>query len=205
MNDNAIKIIAICGSLNSNSKTRKTLEIALEGAAGLGAEIEMLDLRDFDLPFCTGEDDDIQGDVLKLRKKVKESHGVLIGTPEYHGSFSGVLKNALDLMGFNEFEGKMLGLVGVSAGDLGALNAINHLRMIGRSLHSWVVPEQVSIPNSWDAFDQNGKLKNEKFETRLLELGRKVARFAYLHSSEKTKEFVEAWEQAPDNPGARLR
>ena len=50
----------------------------------------------------------------KLREEVRAAEGIILGTPEYHGGFSGVLKNALDLMGFDEFEGKMMGLVGVS-------------------------------------------------------------------------------------------
>jgi len=56
-----------------------------------------------------------------LREEVKQAHGIILGTPEYLGSYSGVLKNALDLMGFEEFEGKMLGLLGVSGGAMGRL------------------------------------------------------------------------------------
>ena len=71
----------------------------------------------------------------------------ILATPEYHGGSSGVLKNALDLMGFDEFEGKMVGLVGVSGGRMGAVDALNTLRNIGRALHAWVVrwTEQAGI------------------------------------------------------------
>ena len=125
---------------------------------------------------------------------------MILGTPEYHGSYSGVLKNALDLMGFEEFEGKMIGLVGVSAGALGANNAISTLRSVGRSLHAWVVPDQVSIPLA-DAVFADGKIEAET-ETRLLNLGSQVARFSFLHSSTHAQEFIKAWEAAPNNPGA---
>ena len=70
-------------------------------------------------------------DVARLRSTVKRCHGLILGTPEYHGSFSGVLKNAIDLMGFEEFEGKMIGLVGVAGGAMGALSALASLRTIG--------------------------------------------------------------------------
>jgi NAD(P)H-dependent FMN reductase len=113
-----------------------------------------------------------------------------------------VLKNAIDLMGFREFEGKMVGLVGVSGGRMGAGNALNSLRAIGRVLHAWVIPEEVSIPEGWKAFDKAGNLQNAELEKRLVELGQQVARFAYLHTSEQAQEFLQLWESAPPNPGA---
>ena len=101
--------------------------------------------------FCDGKDDEsgYPKDVFRLREEVKHAEGIILGTPEYHGGYSGVLKNALDLMGFEEFEGKMLGLVGVSGGTL---------REVGRALHACVVPEQASIPQAWQEFDETGKL-----------------------------------------------
>jgi len=200
--DTKIKIIAICGSLRENSLTRKSLEICLKGASQAGVEVEMLDLKDYDLVFCDGNStNDYPEDVLKLRRQVKSSHGVILGTPEYHGSYSGVLKNALDLMGFEEFEGKMIGLVGVSAGVLGANNAISTLRSVGRSLHAWVVPDQVSIPLA-DSVFSNSEVEPDT-EKRLLNLGRQVAKFSFLHSSTHAQDFIQAWEAAPNNPGAQ--
>jgi NAD(P)H-dependent FMN reductase len=104
-------------------------------------------------------------------------------------------------MGFNEIEGKMIGLVGVSGGALGAVNALNSLRTVGRALHAWVVPEQVSIPEAWKVFDASGTLQDSALEERVKEVGRQVARFAYLHKSERAQEFLRAWEGAPVNPG----
>lgn len=196
-----IKIIAICGSLRENSYTRRALEICLNGAEKAGVETQLIDLRTYHLVFCDGNaENDYPEDVFKLRRQVKNAHGVILGTPEYHGSYSGVLKNALDLMGFEEFEGKMIGLVGVSAGALGANNAINTLRSVGRSLHAWVVPDQVSIPLA-DAVFAEAQIEAD-VEKRLLNLGRQVAKFSSLHSSTHAQEFIEAWEAAPRNPGA---
>jgi NAD(P)H-dependent FMN reductase len=156
------------------------------------------------LAFCDGKEDDKEypKDVFRLREEVKGAHGLILGTPEYHGGVSGVLKNALDLMGFEELEGKMIGLVGVSGGALGAVHALSHLRTVGRALHAWVIPEQAAVSEAWKAFDEKGNLKNPEIEKRLLDLGRQVARFSYLHTSERALEFLRLWEGAPMNPGA---
>ena len=131
-----IRVVGISGSLRDGSYTRQAVQVALRGAAELGAATRLLDLRDYALMFSTGRVDEetCPPDVLRLRRDLRAAQGIILGTPEYHASFSGVLKNALDLMGFEEFEGKMLGLVGVSGGRLGAINALNSLRMVGRAL-----------------------------------------------------------------------
>ncbi len=200
---NGVVVVGICGSLRPASYTRMALKIALQGAQEAGARTNLIDLKDYELVFCDGKEDETSypEDVFKLRREVSEAQGIILGTPEYHGGVSGVLKNALDLMGFDEIEGKMVGLVGVSGGALGAVHALNSLRTVGRALHAWVIPEQASIPQAWKAFDASGGLKDSGLEKRLREVGRQVARFAYLHSSEKAQEFLRAWEGAPENPG----
>jgi len=199
-----IRIVGICGSLRARSYSRLAVQIALQGAQETGAQTQLIDLRDYDLAFCDGRKDatTYPPDVLRLRQQVRQAQGIILGTPEYHASLSGVLKNALDLMGFDEFEGKMVGLIGVSGGQMGAANALNSLRTIGRALHAWVVPEQVSIPQAWRAFDADGNLLDDKLADKVRQVGRQVARFAYLHTSRQALEFLQAWEIAPSNPGA---
>ncbi len=195
-----IRVVAISGSLRKGSYTTAALRIALEGAAKMTADTNLLELRDFNLSFA-GSDEPDSEEVEILRKEVRGAHGILLGTPEYHGSFSGVLKNALDLMGFEEFEGKMIGLVGVSAGRMGAFDALNSLRNVGRALHAWVVPEQVSIPEASKVFQEDGSLKDAELERRLRQVGGRVAEFARLHECGRAREFVESWEGAIENPG----
>lgn len=201
--DAQVNVIGICGSLREESYTRRALTISLEGAEEVGAEVKLIDLRDYQLIFSDGKEheEDYPEDVFTLRQEVEEAKGIILGTPEYHGSFSGVLKNTIDLMGFPEFEAKIIGLVGVSGGGLGAVNALNGLRVVGRALHAWVLPEQVSIPQAWKVFDENGGVSDSALEGRLRELGRQVSRFAYLHGSSQAREFIEAWENMPSNPG----
>ena len=87
------------------------------------------------------EDASYPDSLAALRELVKPADGIVLGTPEDQGSFSEVLKNALDLMGFEEFEGKPIRLVGVSGGQIGAFDALNSLRNVGQALRAWVIPE----------------------------------------------------------------
>ncbi|MFC1731492.1 NADPH-dependent FMN reductase [candidate division KSB1 bacterium] len=200
---NELTVIGLCGSLRPQSYTRMAVTAALQGAREAGAVTKLIDLNEYDLVFCRGKSNEIEypENVFNLREEFSHANGIIMGTPEYHGSFSGVLKNAIDLMGFKEFESKVLGLVGVSGGAMGAANALNGLRVIGRSLHAWVLPKQVSIPEAWKVFDTSGEVKDSAIGKRLNDVGRQVARFAYLHTSEQALEFLDAWEQAPTNPG----
>ncbi|NUQ39627.1 MAG: NAD(P)H-dependent oxidoreductase [Caldilineales bacterium] len=200
-----LRIVGICGSLRAVSYTRMALTEALAGARALGAETELIDLRHYALVFCDGSKQEAQRapDVARLQAQVRAAHGILLGTPEYHSGYSGVLKNALDLMGFEELGGKVMGLVAVSGGGMGAANALNALRVVGRSLHAWVVPEQVSIAQASKQFDAAGRAVDADLAERLHAVGRQVARFAYLHSSQQAQEFLRLWETAPANPGGR--
>ena len=107
---------------------------ALQGAQELGVDARLIDLNDYNLPLfdASKENSDLPDGVLRLRQDVRQAHGILLGTPEYHAGYSGVLKNALDYMGFTEFEGKMIGLLAVPGGRMGATNALNGLRAVGR-------------------------------------------------------------------------
>ena len=174
------------------------LAVALRGAEASGARTLLIDLREYHLIFCDGNEDESRypKDVFRLREQVRPAQGIILATPEYHGGYSGVLKNALDLMGFEEFEGKMLGLIGVSGGRMGAFNALHVLRDVGRALHAWVIPEQASVPQAWEAFDEKGNCKDADVEKRLMEVGRQVARFACLHTAEQAGEFLREYESA---------
>ena len=105
---NDVRVVGICGSLRPDSFTRMALAEALEGAAERGAATQLIDLREYQLPFVTttdGPEQQLPG-VIQLRAEARSADGIILATPEYHGTFSGVLKNALDLMGFDEFEAK---------------------------------------------------------------------------------------------------
>ncbi len=202
-----IRVVGVSGSLREQSYTRMAVAIALQGASELGAETRLLDLREYGLAFSEDEFESKHPSpgVARMRQDFQAAHGIILGSPEYHGSFSGILKYALDLMGFDEFAGKMVGLVAVSGGKMGAANALTGLRTVGRALHAWVVPEQVSLSEGWRLFEADGRIKDVRLENALKEVGRQVARFAFLHNSEQAREFLKAWESAHPNPGGERR
>jgi NAD(P)H-dependent FMN reductase len=96
-----------------------------------------------------------------------------LATPEYHGGMSGVLKNALDLMSFEELSDKVTGSISILGGQSNS-NSLNQMRVIMRWVHAWVIPEQIAIGQAWKAFDQDGKLLDEKLSQRLDEFAQSL-------------------------------
>jgi NAD(P)H-dependent FMN reductase len=179
----SIKVLGLCGSMKPNSSTAFLLHMCLDEARKAGAETTFYDLAEHPLPFCDARHDGstYPEEVHEFRSLVQQAEGIIIATPDYHNSFTGSLKNAIDLCGFDEFDGKMVGIIGVAGGALGAPNAISHLRAVMRAVGAWVVPHQVSVSNSNKMFSGPNKLADEALEKRVIKLGRDVARFAKLH------------------------
>ena len=193
----SIRVTAICGSMNPNSTTKLALAMALKGTAEFTDHTRLIELRDYKLVFV-GQTDakDYPRDVERLRAELRESQAIILGTPEYHGTLSGALKAMLDLMGPDEFEGKIVGLVGVAGGITGAIQSLNTLRTIGRNLHCWVLPGQISIAESGTVF-RDDKILDSALEERLLNLGRQVVKFASVQQRIREDEFVKMWEGLP--------
>jgi FMN reductase len=170
---------------------------ALLGAEEHGAHTQVLDLAAYDLPFLGQEQERTATmAVERFLADLRAADGIILGSPEIHGSVSGVLKNALDLTNRELFEGKMLGIIGVAGGRMGASETLSHLRAIGRSLHAWVVPTQVSIAAADEAFDSRGEPANQELGERLRSVGTQVAHFARLHKCENHLQFMKDWEGA---------
>ena len=185
--DAAPLIVGLCGSPSLHSSTRKIVILSLEAAQKAGARIELLDLSELRLPFGGSIfDADEFPDVSRLNSLLRASDGQIWGTPEYHGSFSGVLKNALDLGGFDEYAGKAIALVGVAGGEIGAIQALSHLRTVARQLHGWCLPQQISIARVSGAFDENGVLKDPKLARGVENLGQETAKWAEIFAAHKT-------------------
>ena len=161
-----VKIVGIGGSLRPNSSSYQALAVAIQRVQALGADTQVLDLRQMQLPFCNGDKEyPDYPDVMRLREAVQEADGLILATPEYHGGVSGVLKNTLDLMSFDQLSNKVTGLISVLGGQSNS-NALNDLRLIMRWVHGWVIPEQVAIAQSWKAFDKDGKLLDDQLSQR---------------------------------------
>ncbi|NHN59407.1 MULTISPECIES: NADPH-dependent FMN reductase [Halorussus] len=183
-------VVAVSGSLRDESVTRAALERALDGAAERGGEPDLLDLRDYDLPAYDPDRDDAEaGDAPQLTRELREADAVVLGTPMYHGSYSSVLKTALDYSGFDEFEHTTVGLLAVSGGAF-PITALEHLRSVCRALDAWVLPHQAAVPRSHSAI-RDGEFTDEKLEERVLELGREVVDYAFIEPCPPTPESEE--------------
>jgi FMN reductase len=162
-----VKIVGIAGSLRPDSYSQIALKVAIQKVQEVGAEVEILDLREMNLPFCDGGTEYPQyPDVKRLQDTVSEADGLILVSPEYHGGVSGVLKNTLDLMSFDQLSGKVAGFISVLGGQVNS-NALNELRVILRWVHAWSIPEQVAIGQAWQAFTPEGKISDEKLSQRL--------------------------------------
>jgi NAD(P)H-dependent FMN reductase len=167
-------IVALCGSLRDGSYTRQASRHVLSAAAESGAETELLDLREYDLPVFDPNADDA-GDADRLRGRVRTADAVVLGTPMYHGSYAAPLKNALDYCGFDEFENKTVGLLGIAGGSF-PLSALEHLRTVCRALDAWVLPYQAAIPRASAKFE-DGEFVDEDLAERVAVLGRRVVEY----------------------------
>jgi FMN reductase len=173
-----IHIVGINGSLRPGSYSKQALEIALKQADQLGARIELLDLQVLKLPFCSGAKAYPEyPDVEYLQSAVANADGLILATPEYHGSVSGVLKNALDLLSFDQLAGKVTAAISILGGQANS-NALNDLRLITRWVHAWMIPEQIAIGQAWNAFDAEGNFTDPKLEARLGEMVQSLVRSA---------------------------
>jgi FMN reductase len=168
------KIVCLGGSLRTDSHSMQALHGAAQRVEALGAIVTVLDLRQMNLPFCDGGDRyPDYPDVMVLREAVQQADGLILATPEYHGSLSGVMKNALDLMSFDQLSGKVTGLISVLGGPQNS-NALNEMRLIMRWVHAWVIPEQIAIGQAWQAFNSDGSLKDEKLAKRFDEFAQSL-------------------------------
>ena len=183
---NAPKILAFAGSTREASYNKKLVKIAAEGAKAAGAEVTYIDLRDLPMPIY---DEDLEAkegipeNARKFKELLKAHQGLLIAAPEYNSSITAVLKNAIDWASRPEpgepmlaaFTGKVAAIMSASPGGLGVLRGLIHVRSILSSINVLVLPEQKAISSAFQAFDEEGKLKDPKQQEAIEQLGSKVA------------------------------
>lgn len=115
-------------------------------------------------------------DEAALRAAVDRVDGVVLGTPNYHGSYSEALKDALDHLGRDEFGGTTVGFLEVAGGEFPG-SALTHLREICRTLDAWTLPVEVAVPRS-AATVADGGIADEAVAERARRLGTETARYA---------------------------
>lgn len=174
-----IKLLAFAGSTRTGSLNQALLDLAVADGQARGAEVTAIRLKDFALPLYDGdlEASDFPAKARELKALFQAHHGFLIASPEYNGSLSGVLKNAIDwasrptdgegMTALSAFRGKVAGLMGASISPFGGLRGITHLRQILGTIQTVVATEQVLVPAAHAAFDEAGALK-EALSAQLL-------------------------------------
>ena len=183
----AVKILAFAGSLRKDSYNKKLVKVAAEGARGAGAEVTLIDLKDFPLPVYDGDDEAEKGlpdNARKLKKLFLEHHGLLIASPEYNSSISGVLKNVLDWVSRSEtkdepvlacYSNKVAALLSASPGALGGLRALVPLRAMLGNIGVLVMPGQIAVSRAHEAFDATGALKDAKQDSAVRKIAAELA------------------------------
>jgi chromate reductase len=184
----AIQILAMAGSLRAGSYNKKLAKLGAEALTRQGAEVELLDLREYTMPLYDGDLEDTQGlppMAIAFKRKLSAAQGFWFASPEYNSSVPGVFKNAIDWASRGEenvFEGKVAALCGASPGGYGSVRGHNHLRQIMATLGVWTLPDQLLIARAHEAFSPEGALINarsaEMLEALASELLRAVTRLA---------------------------
>ena len=178
-----VKILAFAGATREQSLNKKLIRIAAKGAAEAGAEVTLIDLRDYPMPLYDGDLEAASGlppKALELKKLFLSHDGLLISSPEYNSGYSAVLKNAIDWVSrqsepaeksFAAFTGKYAALMSASPGALGGLRGLYQLRELLQNITVTVLPRMQSLPQAQAAFDDAGALKDEKMAKSVTGLG----------------------------------
>jgi chromate reductase len=179
------KILCFAGSLRRDSFNKKLVKIAMAGGKEAGAEVTYLDLKEIPLPVF---DEDLEKEsgvpenAIKLKQLMKSHQGFLISCPEYNSSITGALKNAIDWAStpvadekpLECFTGKVVGLMAASPGALGGLRGLVTVRSILGNIGVIVIPEQVAVPKAFEAFADDGSLKDKKQEEQVRNIAARV-------------------------------
>jgi len=181
------KILAFAGSTRTESFNKKLIKIAAQGARSAGAEVSLIDLRDYPMPLYDGDletKDGLPENAKKFKQLLLANDGLLISSPEYNSSFSGVLKNAIDWASRREkddepplvcFTNKVAILMSASPGALGGLRGLVQLRMTLSNIRVLVLPEQIAVSKANEAFNPDGSLKDSKQQASIEKLGEALA------------------------------
>ena len=117
---------------------------------------------------------------VEVQQRVLRSGGLHVVTPEYNGSFPGVLKYFIDMLKFPEsFEHKPVAFTGVAAGVWGALRAVEQLQQVFGYRNAYVFPDRVFVPGVGNKFDADGRLVDSAIDDRLAKQARGFSEFAF--------------------------
>lgn len=172
------RILVFAGSTREASFNRRLALAAARAIEEAGGEATLMELRDHPLPLYDGDLEASAGlplGVRPLKELFKAHDGLFIASPEYNGSVSAVLKNALDWVsrpagdeaGTVPYANKVVALGAASPGALGGLRGLVHLRAVLQSVGALVLSEQIAVGGAGSAFTPDNRLADERLQQML--------------------------------------
>lgn len=175
-----IRICAIGGTVFPGSTTEQALRYAARPAEAAGADLTVFGGAYLaDLPHYRGIGHDVQSGAA-LVDAVRAADGIIIAAPGYHGTISGLVKNALDyLEGLAQdirpyLHGRPVGLIATAYGDQAAMGTLLTMRSIVHALRGWPTPMGVTIRTHPDLFTPDGECRDERVRAQLMLVGEQV-------------------------------
>lgn len=175
-----LNVMAVIGSLHQSSVTKVAVHHVSEGLRKQGAVVDVLDLSEESLPLVNTDTTFTADYYGPLKERVKAADVFVLGTPDYHGSVSGALKNFTDHF-WKEFTGKLFAPI-VASHEKG-LTAHDQLRTIARQCYAWSLPYAVSFEEKKDVID--GQVASDPFRDRLEMMIRDVAVYGRLLADQR--------------------
>lgn len=175
------RILLLYGSLRERSFSRFLAEEAARVLTSFGAETRIF--RPHELPVFDRESY-THPEVVKLRELSAWSEGHVWVSPEQHGSMTGVFKNQIDWIPLSDgavrpSQGRTLAVMEVSGGSQ-SFNAVNQLRILGRWMRMFTIPNQSSVAKAWQEFDEDGRMKPSSFRDRVVDVMEELFRMTIL-------------------------
>jgi len=175
-----LNVMAVIGSLHQSSVTKVAVLHVAEGLRKQGAVVDVLDLSAESLPLVNTDTTFTADYYGPLKERVKAADVFVLGTPDYHGSVSGALKNFTDHF-WKEFTGKLF--VPIVASHEKGLTVHDQLRTIARQCYAWSLPYAVSFEEKKDVID--GQVASDPFRDRLEMMVRDVAVYGRLLADQR--------------------
>lgn len=174
-------LLVFAGSTRQQSFNRRLARATAAIARDAGAQVTLLELSDFDIPFYNA-DLEAQGtpaDVIRLKEILWRHPAWVVCSPEYNASYTALLKNTIDWAsspakshpdwqdGLKSFRGKVVGMLSASPGALGGLRAQSHLAPLLVNLECWLAPKAFALGSAGSAFDDTGALVQQAHRDRV--------------------------------------
>ena len=175
------RILILYGSVRERSYSRFAAEEAGRLLTAMGAEVEFFNPSGLPLP---DDAPDTHPKVTELRGLVRWSDGMVWSSPERHGTMSAVMKAQIDWIPLSEgavrpSQGKTLAVMQVCGGSQ-SFNAVNQMRILGRWMRMFTIPNQSSIAKAWQEFDENGRMKPSSWYDRIVDVAEELFKITVL-------------------------